>query len=184
MKIGIVSDTHGDVAAWEKAWDYLKDADFILHAGDVLYHGAFNPILPSYNPRELAEVLNQLSVPLYIARGNCDSDVDQLALEYPLESPYLHLVLSGGSILAHHGHIKDEVSLLRLAKKTQAKLVISGHTHLYEAKVVEGVMFLNPGSPSLPMGGRSPTISLYREGSLDILDINSGELLLSNRLEI
>ncbi len=184
LKIGIVSDTHGDVGAWEKAWDYLKNTDFILHAGDVLYHGAFNPILPSYSPRKLAEVLNQLSVPLYVARGNCDSDVDQLALDYPLESPYLHLVLPGGSILVHHGHLKDENSLLELAKKTQAKLVISGHTHLYGAKMVNGVMFLNPGSPSLPKEDRPPTISLYQDGYLNIIDIDSGERLLSSELEI
>lgn len=184
MRIGIVSDTHGDIAAWERSWSYLKDVDFILHAGDVLYHGAFNPILPTYNPRKLAEILNQLRVPLYIARGNCDSDVDQLALEYPLESPYLHLVLSSGSVLVHHGHLKREESLLELAKKTRAKLVISGHTHLYEARLVDGVMFLNPGSPSLPKEGRPPTICLYQKGNLDILNINSGERLLSQKLEI
>jgi hypothetical protein len=184
MKIGFVSDTHGDIGAWEKAWNYLKDCNFILHAGDVLYHGAFNPILKTYSPKALAETLNQLSVPIYFARGNCDSDVDTLALKYPLESPFLHLILSSGSILVHHGHRYSDDKLLSFAKKERARLVITGHTHLYRLEKRDKVIFLNPGSPSLPKENCPPTLALWEGGVLRIIDILKGEEVVSLPLKL
>ncbi len=179
MKIGFVSDTHGDAGAWERAWPYLKDCDLILHAGDILYHGAFNPILKSYNPLKLAEILNQLPVPIYFARGNCDSEVDTLALEYPLESLILHVVSSKGNILVHHGHRYKEEKLASLAEKDGAKLVVTGHTHLYRLEKKKGLVFLNPGSPSLPKENRPPTVAFWAQGRLSIVNIESGEELVS-----
>jgi hypothetical protein len=179
MKIGFVSDTHGDIGAWKEAWNYLKDCNFLLHAGDVLYHGAFNPILKTYSPKDLAEALNQLPVPIYFARGNCDSDVDTLALKYPLESPFLHLILSNGSIIVHHGHRYSDDKLLSFAQKEKAKLVVRGHTHLYQLEERDGVVFLNPGSPSLPKENRPPTVALWEGGRLMIINISQGEEVAS-----
>ena len=77
MKIGIISDTHGHEDAWQKAFDkHFKDADLILHAGDVLYHGPRNPMKADYNPAGLAEKINHSPIPVVIARGNCDASVD------------------------------------------------------------------------------------------------------------
>ena len=83
MKIGIISDTHGCHERFSLAFDkYFKDADMIIHAGDVLYHGPRNPMLSNYNPAKLAEKLNSCSMPVVICRGNCDSEVDQMVLDF------------------------------------------------------------------------------------------------------
>ena len=87
MKIGIISDTHGCHERFSLAFDkYFKDADMIIHAGDVLYHGPRNPMLSDYNPAKLAEKLNACSMPVVICRGNCDSEVDTLVLDMPNSS--------------------------------------------------------------------------------------------------
>ena len=105
MKIGIISDTHGCHERFSLAFDkYFKDADMIIHAGDVLYHGPRNPMLSDYNPAKLAEKLNACSMPVVICRGNCDSEVDTLVLDMPIQAPYTYVVAEGLKIVTTHGH--------------------------------------------------------------------------------
>ena len=93
MKIGIISDTHGHEGAWAKAFDkHFHDADMILHAGDVLYHGPRNPMKEDYNPAGLVQRINECPVPVIIAKGNCDSSVDASCLELPVQAPYAYVV--------------------------------------------------------------------------------------------
>ncbi len=79
VKIGLIADTHGNLEGWQQANEIvLGGADIIVHCGDVLYHGPkFSPVA-GYDPAGLAEAINQTPVPVLIARGNADSDVDQL----------------------------------------------------------------------------------------------------------
>ena len=108
MKIGVISDTHGCRDHWAKAYDkFFKDADLIIHSGDVLYHGPRNPMLEDYNPAELAEKINGCSQPVLICKGNCDSEVDQLVLNTPIQSPYVHAFADGRHIVATHGHMVE-----------------------------------------------------------------------------
>lgn len=108
MKIGVISDTHGCRDHWAKAYDkFFKDADLIIHSGDVLYHGPRNPMLGDYNPAELAEKINGCSQPVLICKGNCDSEVDQLVLNTPIQSPYVHAFADGRHIVATHGHMVE-----------------------------------------------------------------------------
>lgn len=177
MKIGLISDTHGDIKAWQELSTYLRDCDLVVHAGDVLYHGIFNPILESYKPLLLAEELNRFPVPLYFSRGNCDSDVDQLALNFPLTSPYLVLYLGELTILAHHGHLYSEEELFKLAKQWKVNLILTGHTHSYHLKKEDGVLLVNPGSPSLPKDNKPPTFAVLEKGRVKIVRIKDGDLL-------
>ncbi len=177
MKVGLLSDTHGDIKAWEKAKIYLRDCDLVVHSGDVLYHGIFNPILESYKPLLLAEELNKFPRPLHFSQGNCDSEVDQLALNYPLASPYLWLSLGDFSLLAHHGHLYSQAELLKLAKKWGVNLILTGHTHSYQLKKEEGVLLVNPGSPSLPKDGKPPTLALLEKGRIKIVRLEDGVCL-------
>lgn len=80
MKIGILSDTHGDIVQTKKALKILKDCDYIIHCGDVLYHGPRNDLPKNYNPRDLAAYLSTLEN-IYYIRGNCDSDVDEMVIK-------------------------------------------------------------------------------------------------------
>ena len=105
MKVGIISDTHGHEMRWTLAYEkFFKDADLIIHSGDVLYHGPRNPMLEDYNPAGLAERINTSPVPVIIAKGNCDSEVDAMVLEGPVQTPYAYVMIDGFRIVATHGH--------------------------------------------------------------------------------
>ena len=96
MKIGIISDTHGCHERFSLAFDkYFKDADMIIHAGDVLYHGPRNPMLSDYNPAKLAEKLNACSMPVVICRGNCDSSTIYLCSSRRFKNSYYSWSLCG-----------------------------------------------------------------------------------------
>lgn len=179
MKIGIISDTHGSYERWELAYrKYLKDTDLILHAGDILYHGPRNPILPDYDPAKLAVLLNECPVPIVFAKGNCDSEVDAMVLSLPAESPYGYVVAEGKRIVVTHGHIPGEEEKKTQARKFKADLFITGHTHVAEAYREDGTVFLNPGSPAMTKreDGRS-TIALLDGGKVQIIDIDSDEII-------
>jgi putative phosphoesterase len=87
LKIGVISDTHGDVKAFTDALDVLNDTDILIHCGDIFYHGLFNMIKDSYNPLELAKIFNSIKKPIIYSKGNCDSEVDQLALDFNILDP-------------------------------------------------------------------------------------------------
>lgn len=143
MKIGVVSDTHGGVDGFRRVLPFVVTCDLIVHAGDVLYHGPRNPLPEGYDPRALAELLNGLRVPLVLSRGNCDADVDQLLLKAPLLSPYAFLFVDGMKILVVH-------ELGNPLPPYPVDVVIFGHTHRWGLEAKEGILYLNPGSPTLP----------------------------------
>lgn len=174
MKIGVISDTHGSLSAWQKAYKYLADTDLILHCGDVLYHGPRNPLPEGYNPGELAKTINGLDKPLTIIRGNCDAEIDQMLLEYPLESPYAHIITEDYPIFVHHGHQTP----LTPKVLSQYKMIISGHTHLPGIKIQDGIIYLNPGSPSLPKNDpKTPTVACIDGEKIKIINIENGEVI-------
>ncbi len=78
MKIGVVSDTHGSLTAWQNAYNSnFQDVDWIIHCGDVLYHGPRNPLPEGYNPQTLAMDLQKIRQPIIFAKGNCDAEIDR-----------------------------------------------------------------------------------------------------------
>lgn len=181
MKIGIVSDTHGCVERWLIAYEkFLKHTDLIVHAGDVLYHGPRNPILKDYDPAKLAEALNQCAVPLLVAKGNCDSEVDALVLDLPIQAPYGYAMVNQFRIVVTHGHLLDDTQKLAQAKQLKADLFITGHTHVAQLYKEGQTFFLNPGSPSMSKrDDLCATIALVDDEKIEIIDIDSSAVLLS-----
>lgn len=144
-RIGIISDTHGSVKAWNAAVKLFGDVQAVLHAGDVLMHRYSG----AYTSDELAGAINKFSSPVFIARGNCDLWGDEAMLK-PGLPPYVSLLWNGRRIVMMHG---DNMPLLmRTAKAEGAQLVISGHTHIAKITRTNGMIFLNPGSASRPLG--------------------------------
>ena len=181
MKIGLISDTHGDLAAFEKAYEILKDSDLIMHSGDLFYHGLYNSIKDSYNPLELSKLINKIKKPVIFSRGNCDSEVDQLAVDFNILDPVRIFYLNENIIYLHHGHKKKDEDLIDLSKKFRFNIVVSGHTHIYRAEKKENIIFVNPGSPSLPKDGNPPSIGEidFDNNAVRIINITSTEELLS-----
>ncbi|MCR4432112.1 MAG: phosphodiesterase [Tepidanaerobacteraceae bacterium] len=155
MKIGIMSDTHGSLTAFKKALEVLGSCDFILHAGDILYHGPRNPLPEGYNPRELAEAINRLEMPFVAASGNCDAPIDSMLISVPIQSPYALICLDKFRILVNHGHEKSEDELVDLAVKWHIDILVTGHTHVKRLEKRNRIILVNPGSCSLPKDGIS-----------------------------
>ncbi|WP_196593908.1 phosphodiesterase [Pectinatus sottacetonis] len=182
MKIGIISDTHGCVDRFSLAYEKLfKDSDMIIHAGDVLYHGPRNPMLPDYNPAKLAEKINSLPMPIIIAKGNCDSEVDQLVLNTPIQAPYTYVVVNGLKIITTHGHhVMSDKEKDTMAAHLKADIFISGHVHINVLEKRGKTIFLNPGSPSLSKRtDKKQTAAILTDKEIEIIDIDSGEIIMS-----
>jgi len=182
VKIGIISDTHGDVKAWKKVCEnYFYDVDMIIHAGDILYHGPRNPIMDGYDPARLAEEINNLKAPAVFARGNCDSSVDQLVINFPIQAPYVFVREEGLSILVNHGDIMSRDEMTALAGRCGVDVFIFGHIHRPFMEKQGEVLLLNPGSPSIPKEG-PPTVAVLYGKIVKVIDIDGGKVLMEGTL--
>ena len=149
MKIMIASDLHGS----SKYCRALLDAhacerpDKLLLLGDLLYHGPRNNLPDEYDTRAVAQMLNAVRDELMCVRGNCDCDVDQMVLEFPILADYALLYAGGRMIFATHGHLFNESKLPMLKR---GDILLHGHTHVSVCREHEHYTYVNPGSVSLP----------------------------------
>lgn len=145
MKLLIASDIHGSAEYCRQLLDAVtrEKPDKILLLGDLLYHGPRNPLPEGYDPQEVARLLNEIKENLLCIRGNCDSEVDQMMLDFPILSDSALLCWEGKLLYATHGHHE-------LPPLASGSVVLSGHTHVPRDEEKEGIRYLNPGSVSLP----------------------------------
>ena len=183
MKIGIISDTHGHLVGWDEAMEVaLHGSDLIVHCGDQLYHGPKFAPAEGYDPLTLAGRVNESEVPVLIARGNADADVDQLVLEVPLQSPCVFVQIEGLRILAAHGHIQPPEELLPLARRWRVDLLLTGHLHVPSVTRHEGVVHVNPGTVTYPLATeealRRRTCATWEDGTVTHFDLETGGVLV------
>jgi uncharacterized protein len=152
MRFFILSDIHGSVPAFESAMKAFEaeKSDFIILCGDYLNHGPRNAIPEGYDPARLAPMINARKAIIMGVRGNCDSEVDQMLLEFPCLGDYLTFFADRRRCFITHGHLFNAEKMPPLQK---GDVFISGHTHIPVLEEREGLIFLNPGSPSIPKGG-------------------------------
>jgi len=184
MKIGIISDTHGCASTWEKVYShYFIACELIIHAGDILYHGPRNDIPQEYNPKGLAESLNTCTIPIIVASGNCDADVDGMVLTMPIQSPYAYIMIEGVPIVVNHGHTLTEQTKRDMAEKFKVALFITGHTHVPLLEKHNDIVYLNPGSPAMSKrpDGRG-TIARLIDHVIEVIDVETGQVLMSEWL--
>ena len=184
MKIGVISDTHGCRDTWHHVMEkFFSDVDMILHAGDILYHGPRNTIPAEYQPKEMAEDLNGCPVPIIAVRGNCDAEVDDMVLDFPVLQEYQHLHVGGVRILMNHGHHLDDDAKVAAAKQAGANIVITGHTHVAVLTKKEDILLLNPGSPGMTKrADQRSTIAVIEDRTVTVYDIYSGEAILTEMI--
>ena len=180
MKILIASDLHGDAAGCRAllAAREREGAEEVVLLGDLLYHGPRNDLPPAYAPKEVSSLLSSLSPAPLCVRGNCDAEVDQMVLPFPILADYAQFVWDGVRIFATHGHHASPEALPPSLR--DGDVFLSGHTHLYTLRREEasGVYLLNPGSPSLPKGDNVPSYLLYENRTFTLKDL-SGNVLSS-----
>lgn len=150
----IASDIHGAVPYCEQlltAFETEK-ADKMLLLGDYLYHGPRNELPDGYRTKDVSAMLNDFSKKheLMCVRGNCDAEVDQYVLEFPIVADYLVLFNGDADIFATHGHIYDEYEHPYI---TPGTVLLHGHTHIPACVEMRDFTYINPGSVSIPRGG-------------------------------
>lgn len=167
MKLMIASDIHGSAYYCRKMLEAYKreDADRLLLLGDILYHGPRNDLPKDYNPKEVIAMLNPMKQELLCVRGNCDTEVDQMVLEFPVLADYGFMEIDGKTFYMSHGHIYNENNLPPL--KT-GDIFMHGHTHVLRAEKVGDITILNPGSVSIPKEGNPPTYAILENSRFTI----------------
>ena len=163
MKFLIASDLHGSKKYCEMLLDRFSEekADKIIFLGDVLYHGPRNDLPVEYAPKEVAPMLNRFADKLVCVRGNCDSEVDQMVLDFPILAEYGVLELDGVNVWITHGHKYNSDSPLPFAK---GDILLHGHTHVPVNEDCGTFRYMNPGSLSIPKDGSEHSYMIYEKG--------------------
>ncbi len=170
MKIMIASDIHGSEKYAKLLVEMYKKsgAKKLVLLGDILYHGPRNDLSQGYNPKGVIELLNSIKDEILCVRGNCDTEVDQMVLEFPIMADYAVLWDGERMMYLTHGH-KYGVDYFPGAKP--GDIIIQGHTHVPMDEVRDGIRCVNPGSVSLPKNNSAHQCLLYSDGNFEIVSL-------------
>ena len=181
MKLMIASDIHGSASACRKLLDIFdgSNADRLILLGDLLYHGPRNDLPADYAPKAVIAMLSEYADRLFCVRGNCDTEVDQMVLPFPILAETALLFVDGRTWFAAHGHRTGaNPTAGDLPKLPADSVVLTGHTHIPTLdKTPDGLLLLNPGSTSIPKGGYEPSYALYEDGRFAVMGLNGGCIL-------
>jgi putative phosphoesterase len=169
----IASDIHGSalylkelLAAFER-----EGAARLVLLGDILYHGPRNDLPRDYAPKRVIEMLNGIKDEILCVRGNCDTEVDQMVLNFPVLADYCILFEAGRTIYATHGHVYNESKLPPLSR---GDVLLHGHTHVPKCTEHEDYLYINPGSVSIPKEDSPNGYMTLENGVLEWKGIDGG----------
>ncbi len=171
-KIMIASDLHGDANTTEKLLARFNEsgAEKLMLLGDILYHGPRNDLPSGYAPKRVIELLNPYASSLICVRGNCDTEVDQMVLSFPILADYAYLSFDGLRIFATHGHNHNLTKLPPLAR---GDILLHGHTHVPTVTPFGNENFyINPGSVSIPKEGSKKSYIIYENRTFTFFDLD------------
>ena len=167
MKLLIASDIHGSRSAMEAVLrqNAREGAGRLVLLGDLLYHGPRNDLPDAYDPKAVTALLNAHRHDLLCVRGNCDAEVDQMVLEFPIQADYALFDLDGTTAFVTHGHLFNTSAL---PPHKPGDLLIHGHTHVPAVQQADGMTYINPGSAALPKEGNPKSYMIYDRGVFTI----------------
>ena len=164
----VASDIHGSAYYCKKMLEACdrEQADRLLLLGDILYHGPRNDLPKEYDPKEVIKMLNERKNRIFCVRGNCDTEVDQMVLEFPILADYAIIPTADRLIYATHGH---HFNLKQLPPLQPGDILLHGHTHIPAWESFgDGNLYLNPGSVSIPKEGNPPTYAILENSRFTI----------------
>ena len=183
MKLLIASDIHGDLesarlvlSAYEK-----EGADKLLLLGDLLYHGPRNDLPKAYAPKEVIALLNENKDKILAVRGNCDTEVDQMVLSFPILADYAILPIGNRLVYMTHGHVYNLSSLPPLS---EGDILLHGHTHIPDCLEEKDIRYLNPGSVSIPKENSPHSYMTLEGGTFLWKDLASREIYKEFTIEL
>ncbi len=174
MKLLIASDIHGSAYYCELLLKAIEKEtpDKILLLGDILYHGPRNDLPKGYAPKEVIAMLNPLKDKLLCVRGNCEAEVDQMVLDFPVMADYKTFEIEGKTLYLSHGHIYNKENLPQMKK---GDILLNGHTHVPECIEVGDIILLNCGSVSIPKEESPHSYMIYENNEFSWINLENGE---------
>ena len=172
MKLMIASDIHGSAYYCKellKAYEAEKPDKLIL-LGDILYHGPRNDLPKEYAPKEVISMLNPMKEKILCVRGNCDTEVDQMVLEFPVLADYAVVIAYDRAIYLTHGHKYNENNPIPLSN---GDIMLNGHTHIPKFVKYEKYTFINPGSVSIPKENSPHSYVVIEDGECAFKDVET-----------
>ncbi len=181
MKWMIASDLHGSAYYCKKMLERWENecADKLVLLGDLLYHGPRNDLPRDYAPKEVIAMLSPLADKILCVRGNCEAEVDQMVLPFPIMADYAVLIADGKVVYITHGHVINTKNPLPFAK---GDILLHGHTHVPACEQVDGWWYLNPGSVSIPKEGSKHSYMTLEDGVFCWKDVETGETYQSKQI--
>lgn len=179
MKIMIASDIHGSAYYLGKLLECMKKEkpEKLLILGDVLYHGPRNDLPKGYEPKKVITMLNEIKDKILCVRGNCDTEVDQMVLDFPILSDYAVIYADGKTIYATHGHKYGEDNPPPLS---EGDFLLCGHTHIPAFENKGKFTYVNPGSVSIPKNDSENSYVIFENGKFVLKDLEMGEIKWKN----
>lgn len=164
MKIMIASDLHGSAYYCRKMLEaYEREkADKLVLLGDLLYHGPRNDLPKEYDPKAVIAMLNEKKEELLCVRGNCDCDVDQMVLEFPILAEYAIFYVEGRMIFVTHGHKWNRETKPMLKR---GDILLNGHFHVPAFERMGDCFYMNPGSVSIPKEHSANSYMVVEDGT-------------------
>lgn len=174
MKWMIASDIHGSAYYCRMLLDAFaaSGAERLLLLGDILYHGPRNDLPEEYAPKEVIGMLNPLADRILCVRGNCEAEVDQMVLDFPVLAEYAVLCEGDAFVFVTHGHVYHEEHLPPLRP---GSILLHGHTHVPVLRVHETYTYMNPGSVSIPKEESPHSYMLLEDGLFRWIDLETGK---------
>lgn len=171
MKLMFASDIHGSLPATERVLEQFTQsgAQWLVILGDVLNHGPRNALPEGYAPAQVADLLNTQAGRIIAVRGNCDSEVDQMLLHFPMTAPWQQILMENQRLFLTHGHLFGPENLPAL---NTGDVLVYGHTHLPVAEKRGEVYHFNPGSVSIPKGGFKASYGILDDNVLRVIALN------------
>lgn len=174
MKLMIASDIHGSAKWCRKMLEARKNEqpDRLVLLGDILYHGPRNDLPEEYAPKQVIAMLNEIADDLLCVRGNCEAEVDQMVLTFPVMADYCALFVDGHTIYATHGHTHGEDNP---PPTKPGDVLLCGHTHIPALNRHESFTYVNPGSTSIPKNGSAHSYAILENGVFSWKDLENGQ---------
>ena len=177
MKLMIASDIHGSAYYCNllKERFLAEKAEKLLLLGDLLYHGARNPLPRDYDTLKTAEILNGLKDRIFCVKGNCDSQVDTLVLQFPVQAQFAVFFAVGRTVAATHGHETP-------ARLKKGDVLLNGHFHVPAFEDRADCTYVNCGSVSIPKENSPHSCLLLEENELRWIDLETGAVFKRENL--
>lgn len=177
MKYLIFSDLHGSAIYSKKIIEKFNKhkCDYMLCLGDILYHGPRNDLPEGYNPKEVIKDLNEYSSKIIAVKGNCEAYVDQMVLNFIIHDEY-EFEYNGRRIIMTHGHIVNPSNHLNINEG----VVLYGHTHIYKVDNINGTLYINPGSTTIPKNNCINSYAILENNAISVYDFNENIIFSQN----